>query len=95
MEAVRRKTVEVGGREFVVRPLLGVVARDFYGIERPDEHTRLAAMVAKVLERTAPEVTEDWVLKNGDMAEYRDVMEALNEVTNGKKTAPAGEATGP
>ena len=95
MEAVRRKTVAVGGREFVVRPLLGIVARDFYAIERADEHTRLAAMVTKVLERTASDVTEEWVLANGDMAEYRDVMEALNEVTNGKKTASTGEATGP
>jgi actin-like ATPase involved in cell morphogenesis len=94
MEAHRSKKVEVGGREFVVRPLRGKVARDVLpAIKRETQLDELVATVKVVLERTAPDVTEEWLLENGDLGEYRDVMEALKEVSGGK--AEQGEAKAP
>ena len=93
-EAPRQKSVVVGGREFVVRPLRGVVAREFGSIDRGNEVDTLVAMCATVLVRMAPDVTEAWLLDNGDMGEYRDVMNALRVVTHGPEAVP-GEAKAP
>ena len=93
MDAPRSKAVTVGGREFVVRPLLGRVARELQHLKREDNVGELAATVAAVLKRTAPDVTEEWLLENGDMAEYGEVMQALAEVSGGKKSP--GEVPAP
>ena len=93
MNAPRSKNVTVGGREFVVKPMLGKTARDLASSEVPNGMDGLVKVVALVLQRTAPEVTAEWLLENGDVAEYGDVMAALAEVSGG--AASKGEAVGP
>lgn len=93
MNAPRSKTVKVGGKEFVVRPMLGKTARDLASAETPAGMDGLVKVVALVLQRTAPEVTAEWLLENGDVAEYGDVMAALSEVSGG--VASKGEAVSP
>ena len=93
MNAPRSKQVVVGGREFVVRPMLGKTARDLAATEVPNGMDGLVKVVALVLQRTDPTVTAEWLLENGDVAEYGDVMAALSEVSGG--AASKGEAAGP
>lgn len=95
MSAPRSKNVMVGGREFVVRPLLGAVLKEIQAAPPADNIDGMVSMVAKVLQRTAPDVTEAWLLQHGDSAEYTDVIEALREVTNSKRGASQGEAPAP
>jgi hypothetical protein len=93
MNAPRSKVVTVGGREFVVRPPLvetqvqieSVTGEGWEGVV---ERARL------ILSRTAPDLTVEWLAKNADVVELRDVMEAL-QVVLGVKGSSTGEAPAP
>jgi hypothetical protein len=91
MNAPRSKTITVGGREFVVRPLLAKVARDLADV-KGEGMDQLVSVCALVLCRMAPDITPGWLMENADVAELGDVMAALSEVTAGKSK---GEAVGP
>ena len=93
MSAPRSKNVTVGGREFVVRPLLVRVAEEIQGDTTPDGLAKLLKITAATLQRTAPDVTIEWLRDNGDVPELTDVMNALAEVSGGAPNK--GEAVGP
>ena len=50
-------------------------------------------IVARILQRMAPDVTSEWLANNGDTAEFADVIQALTEVSGG--TDAKGEAPAP
>jgi len=87
--------VTVGGREFVVRPMLGATQREMETAPPVSNTDGVVAFVAAILKRTAPEVSVEWLLANGDTTEYTDVMEAFREVTTGRKEPAPGEAPAP
>jgi hypothetical protein len=89
----RSKNVTVGGREFVVRPMLVRVAEELQADKGEDGIPKMCRVVAAVLQRTAPDVTAEWLRENADVPELGDVMLALSEVSGG--TASKGEATAP
>ena len=90
----RSKAVTVGGREFVVRPLLVKVAKEIgQRKEGDDSFDWLVKMVTKALQRTAPDVTEAWVVENADVAELNDVAQALNDIS--AMVPKKGEAQSP
>jgi hypothetical protein len=89
----RSKNVTVGGREFVVRPMLVRVAEELQEDTTPDGIPKMCKVVAAILQRTAPDVTAEWLRENADVPELGDVMKALSEVSGG--TASKGEAAAP
>lgn len=95
MSGPRSKTVVVGGREFVVRPLLGITQKEIESSPPTSDTDGVVALCAKILHRTAPDITSEWLLMNGDQTEYADILAALREVTTGKKDAPPGEVAAP
>ena len=95
MNGPRSKNVTVGGREFVVRPALGIVQRELETTPPPTDTVGVCDWCAKVLKRGAPDITPQWLMENGDTAEYGDVIAAFVEVTTGKKATQPGEAPAP
>ena len=93
MSAPRSKNVMVGGREFVVRPMLVKVAEEIQADTTEDGLPKMRKVVALILQRTAPDVTAEWLRDNADVPELGDVMVALNEVS--RASASKGEAVGP
>lgn len=93
MSAPRSKTVVVGGREFVVRPLIWRVAEEVRVMAADGGQANTPEVVARVLQRMAPDVTAEWLANNGDTAEFADVIQALTEVSGGSATK--GEAPAP
>ena len=83
----------VGGREFVVRPLIWRVAEEVRAMGSAGAQANTCDIVARILQRMAPDVTADWLANNGDTAEFADVIQALTEVSGG--TAAKGEAPAP
>lgn len=95
MGAPRSKNVMVGGREFVVRPLISRVADEVRASPPDGSHRSMCAVAAKVLQRMAPDVTAEWLYDNADTLEITDVLAACNEVS-GKGGGPSeGEAPAP
>ena len=93
MSAPRSKNVMVGGREFVVRPLLVRVAEEIQEDTGEEGFPKTCRIVAKVLQRTAPDVTGEWLHDNADVVELNDVMETLREVSG--YSASKGEVVSP
>ena len=83
----------VGGREFVVRPPLVETQRQLE-METAEGWEGVVERVRLILSRTAPDVTVEWLDKNADVTELRDVMEALQVVLGVKRSDP-GEAPAP
>lgn len=94
MSAPRSKTVSVGGREFVIRPLINRVADEVRTMKLDGSHRSVCEVVAKILQRTAPDVTAEWLYDNVDTSETSYVLDVANEVS-GKGDMAKGEAPAP
>lgn len=87
----------VGGREFVVAPVLGKVQRELEIAPAPTNTDGIVKWIVQVLNggRVSQPVTEEWLIENGITTEYGDVISAFVEVTTGKKAPQPGEAPAP
>ena len=95
MSAPRSKTITVGGREFVVKPLINRVADEVRAAKYDGSHRATCEVAAKVLQRTAPDVTADWLYENTDTTEVTYVLEVCNEVSGNGSASGKGEAPAP
>jgi hypothetical protein len=94
VSAPRSKNVTVGGREFVVKPLINRVADEVRGMKLDGSHRAVCEVAAKVLQRTAPDVTAEWLYDNTDTVEANYILEVANEVSS-KDGGAKGEAPAP